>query len=443
MALSAAGATATTLLLATSLLGAAPAPADAPESRSEAAGKRYAMVSVDREGRPADDDAIGASVSRDGRWTAFSTGAGNLDRRTRDRRPQVYLHDARTGRVRAVGADGRGRLAHSASSVSLSPNGRFVAFCSSDDLVEPDTFDPGGDTPHSDVFVRDLRSGTVRRASSARGGGESDDYSCVPHVADTGDVAFFSRATNLVADDVNGVPDYFLYDWSSRRARRLATAEIATGSVRLSADGRVAAVVTTEVLADRDSGALPDVYALSRGRGLRGTWSMPLTQDAGLPTDTGCGWTGLSLSGTGRYLTGACADGGIAGSPIADKPVHLWWTDRRTGDVRLVNRTGDTDSEVDVAQVSDDGRRVFFGSRERAYARPAARRQYYEGIFVWERGDGVRSLTPGDAWWDDYGFDASGDGRTVAFASGSEAMGVPPPELGDADFQIFTRRIGR
>ena len=171
---------------------------------------------------------------------------------------------------------------------------------------------------------------------------------------------------------------------------------------------------------------------------------MPLTQDAGLPTDTGCGWTGLSISRTGRYVTGACADGGLAASPIADKPVHLWWTDRRGGDVRLVNRTDDIDSEVDVAQVSDDGRRVFFGSDERAYARTAAaRRASYQGVFVWERGAGVRSLTPGDAWWDDYGFDASGDGRTIAFASGSEAMGVPPPVLGDGDFQVFTRRIGR
>ena len=444
MGLSATGTAATSLLLATSLLGAAPAPAAAPDDRIAAAGKRYVMVSVDAKGRPADDDATGISVSRDGRWTAFNTGASNLDRRTRDGRSQVYLRDATTGKVRAVGADGRGRLARSAESVSLSPSGRFVAYCSTDELVAPDSSDYDDNTPNADVFVRDMQKGTVRRASSAPGGGESNEYSCGPHVADTGDVVFFSRASDLVAGDVNGVPDYFLYDWGSRKVRRLATAEIASGSVRLSADGQVAAVVTTEVLAGRDSGNLPDAYVLSRGRGLRGTWSMPLTQDEGLPTDTGCGWTGLSLSGTGRYVTAACADGGIAATPIADKPVHLWWTDRRTGDVRLVNRTEDIDSEVNVAQVSDDGRRVFFGGDERAYARvPGERRGSYQGVFVWERGDGVRPLTPGDAWWDNYGFDASGDGRTVAFASGSEAMGVPPPVLDDTALQVFTRRIGR
>ena len=401
------------------------------------------MVSVNDREKPADHGAVGVSISEDGRWVAFSSRAQNLDRRADPGYPQVFVRDTRKGTVRAVGADARGRLAHSAESVSISPNGRYVAFCSTDDLVEPDTFDYGADT-YEDVFVRDLRSGRVRRASTAVGGGEADDYSCFPDVADTGDVGFFSRATDLVSGDVNGVPDYFLYDWGSRKVRRLATAEIASGSVRISGDGSAAAVVTTEVLAGRDSSNLPDVYVLSRGRGLRGTWSMPLTQDAGLPTDTGCGWVGLSISGTGRYVTGACSDGGVATTPIPDKPVHLWWTDRRSGDVRLVNRTDDIDSEVDEAQVSDDGRRVFFASEERGYTRTAAgtRRTSYQGIFVWERGGGIRSLTPGDAWWDNYGFDASGDGRTVAFTSSNNEMAGRAPDA-DPEMQVFTRRIGR
>ena len=124
--------------------------------------------------------------------------------------------------------------------------------------------------------------------------------------------------------------------------------------------------------------------------------------------------------------------------------MHLWWTDRRSGDVRLVNRTQDIDSEVNVAQVSDDGRRVFFGGDERAYARTAggAARALPGDLRVAAR-RGRASLTPGDAWWDNYGFDASGDGRTVVFASASEAMGAPPAVLDDADVQVFSRRIGR
>ena len=61
---------------------------------------------------------------------------------------------------------------------------------------------------------------------------------------------------------------------------------------------------------------------------------------------------------------------------------------------------------------------------------------------MWQRGEGVRSLTPGDAWWDNYGFDASGDGRTVVFASDSEAMGAPPAVLDDADVQVFSAGSG-
>ena len=59
---------------------------------------------------------------------------------------------------------------------SLSPNGRYVAFCSTAcNLVRPDRrprvphTGPGLD-PHTDVFVCDLRRGVTRRASSDRRG---------------------------------------------------------------------------------------------------------------------------------------------------------------------------------------------------------------------------------------------------------------------------------
>src|SRR5687768_6439112 len=103
MGLSAAGAAMTALLHPAGLLAASPGGAD------EHAGPRYDMVSVNDEGRAADDNASGVSVSRDGRWVAYSSRAQNLDRRTRPGYPQVFLRDNRTRRVRAVGADRRGR----------------------------------------------------------------------------------------------------------------------------------------------------------------------------------------------------------------------------------------------------------------------------------------------------------------------------------------------
>ena len=75
---------------------------------------------------------------------------------------------------------------------SLSPNGRYVAFCSTAcNLVRPDRrprvphTGPGLD-PHTDVFVRDLRRGVTRRASSDRRGRMANAGSCFPSVADKG-----------------------------------------------------------------------------------------------------------------------------------------------------------------------------------------------------------------------------------------------------------------
>ena len=103
---------------------------------------------------------------------------------------------------------------------SLSPNGRFLAFCSFDpNIVKPDsfTYDEAtcrtSRTPTS--FVRDLRTGATRRLSTAWNGKEADDHSCGVQVADNGDAIFTSFASDLVRHDPNGsAEDTFLYDWS-------------------------------------------------------------------------------------------------------------------------------------------------------------------------------------------------------------------------------------
>ena len=218
----------------------------------------------------------------------------------------------------------------SAASVSLSPSGRFVAYCSTDELVGPDSSDVDDNTPNTDVFVRDMEDGHRAPRVVGPGGGEGDEYSCFPDVADTGDVVFFSRATNLVTGDTNGVPDYFLYDRGSRKVRRLATAEIASGSVRLSADGRVAAVVTTEVLASRDSG---DAARRVRPQpGPRPARHLVDAADPGRrPADRHRLRVDRAQPQRDRALRHRClrrrrrrsvADRGQAGPPVVDRPPH-------------------------------------------------------------------------------------------------------------------------
>ncbi len=408
---------------------------------------RIRMLSVDAQGRPGDADSYGPEVSRDGRLVAYTSDATNLGPRPRTLSyDRVFLLDRRTGRTVLAARDRRGHPARDSSSPSLSPNGRYLAFCSNDaTLVRPDREDlsAGGlYDPDTDVFVRDLRSGELRRVSSDRRGGMADGYSCLPRVADNGDVVFYSWATDLVGHDGNEKPDIFLYDWGGMRARRLARADIASTSFDLAGDGSVVALAAVEPLVERDTNGTIDVYTYRRtGGGLHGTWEPLLFRADGSAPPNGCAaWPGISVSGTGRFVTAGCFDGAVVDPPIADKLTHLWLRDRRTGRLSLLNPTDGIDSEVLSAATSDDGRTVLFGARGYGFGGTAYDEQY--NLYLWRRGDGIRALTPGpELSQDNNGPELSGDGRYVVFSSFDAAMVGEPDPLGEVDTQVFGLRL--
>jgi len=191
------------------------------------------LVNVNSQGVQGDGHSIWADVSRDGRLVVFDSFARNLSSRPLQRPDdqEVYLRNRRSGRTRMVSLNSRGGASNAWSWMpSLSPNGRYVAFCSTaSNLVRPDRrprvphTGPGLD-PHTDVFVRDLRRGVTRRASSDRRGRMANAGSCFPSVADNGDVAFVSEATDLVRGYRNRFMETFVWDWSSGRVHAVAKA---------------------------------------------------------------------------------------------------------------------------------------------------------------------------------------------------------------------------
>lgn len=80
-------------------------------------------------------------------------------------------------------------------------------------MSEDDTL-TGCDTNNAwDVFVHDRVTGATTRASIGAGGAEADAWSWMPALSGDGRlVAFASQATNLVADDTNGIADIFVHD---------------------------------------------------------------------------------------------------------------------------------------------------------------------------------------------------------------------------------------
>ena len=154
------------------------------------------------------------AVSADGRWVAFTSRSSNLVAGDTNGADDVFLFDQQSGgtiRV-SVGPDGAQGNSYSSGVVSLSADGRWIAFTSAASNLVP--FDTNG---HEDVFVHDRNTGQTRRVSVGPDASPGNAGSFNPAMSADGRwVAFASRATNLVEGDTNGQEDIFVHDSLTR-----------------------------------------------------------------------------------------------------------------------------------------------------------------------------------------------------------------------------------
>lgn len=177
------------------------------------------------------------AINRDGRFVAIQSMASNLVAGDTNGASDVFVYDAWDGSIQRCSL-GSGELTGSSASPSLSADGRWVGFWS--DASNAVT----GDTNSAlDTFARDRLTGSTERFSVSAGGGQGNGTSFRPTFADDGSVtAFQSEASNLVADDTNGVSDVFVVDRfavaniSGKLLTGLPTAP-ATATFRLNHDG--------------------------------------------------------------------------------------------------------------------------------------------------------------------------------------------------------------
>ncbi|MEK6328463.1 MAG: hypothetical protein AABM66_13210, partial [Actinomycetota bacterium] len=170
--------------------------------------------------RPGDSSNSPGSISATGRFVAFSSAHSNLVAGDGNYWDDVFVHDRKRGKTTRVSVSSAGAVPNSDSAFpSISANGRFVAFASlASNLVR-------GDTNHrGDVFVRDLKRGKTTRVSVNSAGAEANDGSIwLPAISDNGRVvAFYSRSTNLVPNDHNGLADFFVRDLKRGETTRVS-----------------------------------------------------------------------------------------------------------------------------------------------------------------------------------------------------------------------------
>ena len=208
--------------------------------------------------------SVGAALSGNGLFVAFTSWAPNLVGNDTNLTWDVFVHDRSTHTTERVslgagGVQGNGR----SENATLSENGALVAFQSNaTNLVTGDT------NAVTDIFVRDRSGGVTERVSVGVGGQQANGASTNASIsADGRYVVFESAASNLVAGDTNGVTDIFVHDRQSDVTTRVSALTDGTQAndhcynPSISGDGRYVVFETTASnLSQWDTNQKADIF---------------------------------------------------------------------------------------------------------------------------------------------------------------------------------------
>lgn len=301
----------------------------------------------------ADAEANGRSltpdISDDGTLVVFASFATNLVSGDSNGFADIYLRDLVAGTTRRLSLSATGaQPTNDCVDPVISGDGRFVAFgCYADNLVPHDT------NGIHDVFVVEVATGAIERASLDNSGRESDGWSLRPSLSNDGRfVGFLSDGTNLGAGDWNNQRDFFVRDrqlgmtsWLSLGDQHQSGSNICEGGA-ICGDGSRAVFASKNpgfVATDIDSG-LHDAFVRDRqpvdagsspyGSGLAGTLGVPslalsappvLATTVDLQVGNSTRWYTVALLLAGTTAIDVPAWGGrLLVEPLVSIPVALF-----------------------------------------------------------------------------------------------------------------------
>ena len=381
-------------------------------------------VSIDSLGNEGNDGSVSPAISQNGQIVAFVSLASNLVPNDTNGVSDVFVHDRTTGETTRVNVSNEGEEANGESflagwDVSISADGRFVAFHSgATNLVPNDT------NQYSDIFLHDRQTGITTRVSVDSQGEEANFDSLAPAISGNGNVITFrSLADNLVEGDSNNTEDVFVHDRVSgitTRASVSSTGEEAIGEFlpifeppAISADGRYVVFHSPWInlvpgvaesgrvyLHDRQTGTTELVSRNSQGQESNGFDQVP------------------AISADGRFVTFSSSGTNLVSFPVSGF-TNVYLRDRDTGQTSLVNfndqgvpGTGSISPAFGMA-ISANGQMVAFESEASDLVSPDTNNVF--DIFVSERDGSVnptRSLS--------VSFEGNGNGTITSNPSGNQ-----------------------
>lgn len=330
-------------------------------------GSATERISVLSDGTQGNGSSDRPWISTNGRYVAFLSAASNLVSGDTNGVADVFVRDRQTGQINRISVASDGTQANNPSDKpSISADGRFVAFVSgASNLVSGDTNNT------DDIFVRDQQTGQTSRISVASNGTQGDNYSDDLAIsADGRYVAFESRASNLVNNDSNGYLDIFVHDRQTGQTSRVSVASDGTqgnnpsSRPAISADGRYILFESgASNLVSGDTNGVTDVFIHDRQTGQTSRVSVASDGTQG----NGNSWSYSSaLSGDGRFVVFSSTASNLV-SNDSNGNWDVFVRDRQTGQTSRVSVAsdglqGNGSFQPSQSVISADGRYVVFSS---------------------------------------------------------------------------------
>jgi uncharacterized repeat protein (TIGR01451 family) len=321
------------------------------------------------------DDSYSPSISADGRYVAFVSGAINLTTNFTDYYENVFMRDrlTMTTVLASPSAGGITGGNGNADSPQLSGDGRFVIFGSAaSDLTANDA------NGYRDVFVRALNSNVTMLVSVSTNGTSGNSQSELDfglrQISTNGQVVLFaSYATDLAAEGTNNLRHIFARNLASNQTELVSIDFAGTGpgsdysfNPVISEDGAVAAFksFSTNLSTVPDDASTGDVFV----RNLTNhTTQLVSVNTNGTATGNGDSGDYIAVSGDGRYIVFDSTANNLTTNVYSGLVRHVFWRDTAAGMTRLVSvstngANAGNDTSWPVA-ISRDGRYVLFTSR--------------------------------------------------------------------------------
>jgi Tol biopolymer transport system component len=183
-------------------------------------------VNVSSDEVPGNRGSRELSMSPDGRYVAFSTGSFNFGPDNNKNTGDIYLRDRTLGTTTLVSKRTDGTQSFNVSfDPSISDDGTKVAFVSRGDMT------PGDLTSTDDVFIRNVVTNTTTKVSVDFGGGEADQHAEDPEISGDGTtVAWRSFSGEYISGGGNGKAHIFRRVGTNPITRESVTASGALGN---------------------------------------------------------------------------------------------------------------------------------------------------------------------------------------------------------------------